>query len=437
MKILIAPWGNPLGWRKVKYILRDKNGEISENSITSLKVLNKKYDHIIILALESLIDLNENPNSPLNEAYVTTILKKRQTSFKDYESIQLSIKDFIENSLKIVGIENAHVCVLPTFGSPGGRVIFKGKPEDYLSLGLLEIEKIISDIGEEVEEISLDLSHGINFLTSMTVSLCEMITDVELIKIKDRDFIEIKYYNSEPYSPEKKSQEYEIFEVYKTKKSKIDLPYMKIKEESRNLIRFDKNENPDKEIFKKINFEYTEIVKKIITAIYFPLPLVLEYLVAETSFKKLTSDNLRELWIKGVCIENNLIEKQVSIYYIHVYSFLLVKAVINIVKPEKNIESMKYDSKKIYRKISEIGSALIDYEIYKLDKAYKEANFGNEDFLFYKDFLKNNNQNVIHNVPDRRIMIAHAGFQSEYIKIKRDGTLEYNIEKERILDLFT
>ncbi|MGP6240483.1 CRISPR-associated CARF protein Csx1 [Cuniculiplasma sp. SKW4] len=436
MKILIAPWGNPLGWKKVTYVLKDESGETRIDSITTLKALYERYDHVIVLALESLIDLNANSSSPLNESYSSTILVKRKEGFENYESIESAIKDFIKHSLDIVGIKNAYVCVLPTFGSPGGRISFKGMPDDYLSLGLLEIEKILSEIGEEVDEISLDLSHGINFLTSMTVSLCDMITDVELIKKRSGEFIITKYYNSEPYSSEKKSQEYEIWNVYKTKKSKIDLPYMRIKEESQNLIRSNKKDNPDMEIFNNINREYGKIVKNIITAIYFPLPLLMEYFVAEASFKELTSDNLRRLWLKGVSVQNNLIEKHVSLNYIKVYSFLLTKALINIVKPDKNLESMKYDSKLIYKKISEVGNTLIGNEIQNLKVAIEKINSGTAEYKIYKEVIDKECGGKAHKEPDRRIMVAHAGFQSNYLKIGKNGKLEYTIEKERILDLF-
>lgn len=436
MKILIAPWGNPLGWRNITYILKDESEEVRTESITSLKALHRKFDHVIVLATESLIDVSESKNSPLYQFYSATVLDQKKKGFQNYESIRSSIRDFIQRSLKEVGIDNAKVCVLPTFGSPGGVINFKGTPDDYLSLGLLEIEKIIGEIGKELDEISLDLTHGINFLTSMTVRLCDMITDVELMKKRNRKVIETKYYNSEPYSSGKKNQEYEIWAVYKSRKSKIDLPYMRIKEESQNIIRINREDNENRELFKSINSEYSNIVKNIITSIYFPLPLLMEYLVAEASFKELTSDNLRKLWIEGVSVSENLIEKHVSLNSSKVYSFLLASALINVVKADKNIKSMKDASSNIYGKISEIGSTLIGNEIRKLEDTIRKMHSSSKNYILYKEAINENIEDTGHNQPDRRIMIAHAGFQRDYVKVWKDGTLEYTIEEEKILNLF-
>ncbi len=441
MKLLIAPWGNPLGWNEVSYIFDEEKGRKRVDSITTLKALHEKFDHVIILALDSLIDLNGNTKSQLNDLYISHVKNNRESGFKNYESIVSSIEAFIQDSLKQIGIENAHVCVLPAFGSPGGKYNFRGKPEDYVSLGLLEIEKIISEIGEPVDEISLDLSHGINFLTSMTVVLCEMLTDIELIKTRDLDSIDIRYYNSEPYSKEKADNEYRIFTVYKTRKSKIDIPYMKINEENQKLIKFSFEQGSAEEgrNIIEINKEYDDKVVNLLKSLYYPFPLLLEKLSISYSFIKLSIDSLLEIWKRNVKINGNTIERNITINYYKVYAFLITKSLQKIVSNGMNIDSIGMDSGNIYKKVSEIGKTLIDNEIWKVMNAKDKLERCGKEKSLYRDvkigsanFPGSQRSNV---KPDKRIMIAHAGLQNDIVMLHKDGKLEYTIPPEEILEI--
>ena len=101
MKILLAPWGDPTRWSEISYSM---DGERIK-SISTLSVLSKKYDKVIILAMDSLIDIRPDKRSYLYDEYMETIAKIQESGINGYGELVESVHNFIKLSLKKIGID--------------------------------------------------------------------------------------------------------------------------------------------------------------------------------------------------------------------------------------------------------------------------------------------------------------------------------------------
>ena len=86
---------------------------------------------------------------------------------------------------------------------------------------------------------------------------------------------------------------------------------------------------------------------------------------------------------------------------------------------------------------------LIHKELSNLSKAIEKLKNTDKKEEIYKnltDFANENNNisealNERENEIDKRNLIAHAGFPNEFVKIFKNGTLEYTLNVEEILSM--
>ena len=171
--------------------------------------------------------------------------------------------------------EKFEIIVLPSFGSPGGVTTFEGMPEDYISVGLIKISKKLQSF-DNITEISVDLTNGLNFIAGLTIKMAEQLNDLTLMKNTTENGIGIKFYNSDPYTPGNEEKEHIIRNVLKDRKNKIIFPYLSLKEDSKKLMNKNDNSNSNDE-YKEINKDYNNYVPNVIKSLYYPFPLILKY----------------------------------------------------------------------------------------------------------------------------------------------------------------
>ena len=179
------------------------------------------------MSLDSLIDIKPGSGSYVYDAFKETIEKYREEEDKNYTSIVNCVNSFVEKVVNKIGVNNVTNVVLPAYGSPGGLTSFNGKPEDYISVGIWKIEKLLEQYSGNIDELSLDLTTGMNFITSLSTIMLDMIGDMELAKNDRNDHkINIRYYNSEPYNPVNSNKDYSILMVHKFIKDRLTFPYL-------------------------------------------------------------------------------------------------------------------------------------------------------------------------------------------------------------------
>lgn len=406
MKILLAPWGDPTRWNKIKYELA---GEETE-SASPLSLLEKKFDRVFILVPDSLIDIKQN-----NTVISSDVLEKK---FKTYKDLVDAVSSFVKEKAKEIGISKCEVIVLPSFGSPGGNIEFHGNPEDYVSVGLIKLWNLLKS-EREVDEIALDLTNGLNFINALTLRISEFLSDLKIIDRTGDKHILLTIYNSDPFSPDNKGRLHHIHEVYRETKNKINFPYLSIMGESKQLINKVMNSN---ENANEINKRYKEYVPTIMKSLYFPLPLVLLY----NKGKKL-DDSVLETWENGIKLEGNEVNRYFSLNSNKVYAYIFANIVLNKIPEEKLPGSIRNISENIYHKISPSSETLINKELGSLEKALEKLKDSGVESDLYCN-ISGYGESSDQAEPSKRNLIAHAGFQNDIVKLHSDGRMEYIID---------
>ena len=432
MKILLAPWGDPTRWKPIYYSM----GSHKERSISTLSILSKCYDKVFILVLDSLIDISPDENSNLYNEYKCTIYEANKRENLRYNDMVDAISSFVK---KVVGTlsnsvevgEKFEIIVLPSFGSLGGVTTFKGKPEDYISIGLIKISKKLQSF-DNITDISVDLTNGLNFIAGLTIKMAEQLSDLTLMKNTTENGISVEYYNSDPYSPSNKEKEHIIRTVLKDRKNKIIFPYLSLKEDSKGLMNKNDDSNSNDE-YKKINKYYNNYVPNVIKSLYYPFPLILKYYAGK---EMEMCDKILNLWEDGICISGNEINRHLNINQKKLFALMFANIVLKKMTADYSIDCIDQEAKNIYPKISEIGSILINKEINHIKNALAALRTNSVNSENYgKLFFSGPNQLVNKkSLPDKRILIAHAGFQNDFVEIFKNGDVKYTEEIETILN---
>lgn len=188
-KLLIVVWGNPwrfdidtksycgYNWDIVEYRINDK----CDYSRTSLRLLMKYV----------------NPN----KCYIIVLDTVAFKQYKSYGDLKDDIKrmylNFIQDELKIEK-SDIKILVSPGVGDfPNG--LFEGSMSDFYHYVYYAITKeLVQDLPEDADivEFHVDLSHGINFMPTLTYNVIKEISGALALVY---NHVRLIVYNSEPY----------------------------------------------------------------------------------------------------------------------------------------------------------------------------------------------------------------------------------------------
>lgn len=191
-RVLIAPWGRPwrsykdkkLSWERVTYILKKDNGEeVKYESLNTLPLLYRevKPDQIIVIVLDTAL-------GSIPDSYGTLC-----------EKVDEAYRDFISNYLRLNLEDKVRVIVAPGVGrisTEAGEaryVEFRGTLIDFFYFTLFELSKMLVELENE-SKVYLDISHGINFMPTLTYRALNEILGVLAFTKR----ISLEIYNSDP-----------------------------------------------------------------------------------------------------------------------------------------------------------------------------------------------------------------------------------------------
>ncbi len=146
-RILIAPWGNPFGWTKVKYEFRGKQDEAP----TTLPLLrcSLEVDKVVLIVLDSLAEA--------------------LPSFR-YEDVKREAERRVRCFLakNNISLDNVDVVVSYSVGKLG-KYQFDRELKDFYAHILWELGERLLEVArcKEEVEIYLDLTHGINYMPTL------------------------------------------------------------------------------------------------------------------------------------------------------------------------------------------------------------------------------------------------------------------------------
>ena len=419
MKLLVSTWGLPSRWSNSVY---DLNG-VTCNSCTTLKLLHGNYDRVLVIVLDSILDSGEKSN--MESECSKCFYKHRQDfTYGSYADLLEKVRVTISGTLECLGIQNADVIVLPAAGSPSGNWVFQGNMKDYLSIGLIDLYEHVKKLGN-IREIAIDLTHGINFMPSLSFRMAQIISQFAFLNNESQDNqngVHFSAYNSDPFTS---IYNLKINKVYDERVTSVEIPgYLPHKV----FMRSEKiDTNTD-----SIDQEFEDVVKPLISSVFYPLPLALSYFCGRRF-----SGDLRGAWEDNISIVGATVRRKLSPDPVAVQAVILADILSSKVEAGFSIRDLKAINERIYGRISGIHHFLAGHELSKINVVIEKYR-GQLPATLAKVMEEEKNTGTTRSdAPieraDKRIMMAHAGLQKEFVIIKRDKKIGYAEDPRKIL----
>ena len=190
--VIVAPWGNPHGWREVYYTVElsvdgERYEKIPHTLQSSLGALFKIYEDArgLILASSTLAILYNN-RTPIPSSYKEII---------DYS--RNYIQKYIKNRKYIPDPEKVELAILPGIGifrKDDKRWVFRGGLGSYTTSVYLSTLRFLE--AHRPHRVILDLSHGINYMPALAREAVQLA--IASYSAYYDEGIQLLVYNSDP-----------------------------------------------------------------------------------------------------------------------------------------------------------------------------------------------------------------------------------------------
>ena len=406
MKVLIAPWGNPFGWKEVEYVYNGQKEKSKDPLILIRKIENP--DKVIILSVDTLADdyVHSFKNPSCNdiktcaENLISNFTQKELGFIPDKIIISYGFGEF--NNTKFIG--NAIDFYYNTFK----ELVF------YFT-------DLLPQINKEIEVI-FDATHGINYVTILTYRALREILEI-FVYVYD---VKLKVLNSDPFVG--REAKVDRLNINVIEKSKI-LPKISVyKSDKRSVEPCFLLENKSKEKIGKdiesfifeISFNTDEILIFLGSFLYALPVFILSYMIDSAALKE-KIEKISEKFEKNICLKNlskleifrnwEFRENFANLIKAYLVSSILEKIGFKKLSdiPLSKIEDLK---NKVYKNFP-IESNRIDKEI---DDIKGLQNITQQ----YEVYNKIKRYTVLNQVVKRNFF-AHAGFEHNVIGLKKEN----------------
>lgn len=408
MKILIAPWGNPGGWKEVTYVFDGKNMK----SKTSLEILQEviKPDKTIIICLDTLAEEGKN-----------------------YKEVRENAERRIREYADKFGLSNYEVLTAPGIGTfPNG--IFRGDALDYYHY---IIAKLNLNFEHSNLDIHLDLTHGINYQTILTYRAIKEMLELFSIFKKTR----FKAYNADPSSPTIADK---LFINVVEDTIPIPMPSAEKISQGRPLEPVSLS-SEEREVLFKNELENIKInnleLSAFIGALYNGLPLALfRFYPEKDKIEEVISTvlNTYEKYVEVKKEDKLKVTRKVKFgkdFKVYVFTYVIATLLkkLKLISSRKKevaldeIENLKENLFKFDKRFK----MRIDDDLYTLKKDLKEREIRN--WQIYNEIL---GKPIGEPNLDARNFLAHSGFERNVVEIKKkknDILMRYHENKIRVV----
>ncbi|WP_297027895.1 CRISPR-associated CARF protein Csx1 [Thermoplasma sp.] len=392
-RILFSTWGMPAQWKDITYTFDEK----SDHACTTLKILSEEYDKVVLFVLDSIADINRNPEkSECGSCYSNNFNNFSYSG--GYGDVIKSIEHDTRGMLGCLGIENAEVIVLPAKGKPGGRMQFQGDVKDYLSIALLSSYIRIKEDLRKTSQIGLDITHGINFMPTLTLQAVMILIYAALIS-GNNEKIGLKVYNSDPATPLVDNVAINV--MYEREVSRICVEGKKVEKAIHTKGK------GFKDLSDSFNMVYRNDVYPLVSSLINPFPLAAAMLSLKT---KIDVQEMLDWWIESSTVNDSSVLHNIHYDPAAIEQTVIADAFSNRIREFNCGDSCSIDliekiTKEIYKKVSLENYYILEQEISEMRMEPNCYQCGACD-------------------PDKRIMIAHGGFQKDCVEV-RDGQVKY------------
>jgi len=482
---VIAPWGMPYLWKPVTYEIGvdEVKPKVRCKSCASLLPiliwLKKEFGdveiHTSIIILDSVIDwqkqgyYKEGKDKERNqcrecfERFGDILTKVANAS--SYAELKQHVTDFTKSFVQCVAdeiacsvdgeerkcsetlsneLKNLQIVVAPAIGRPGGTWFFIGRIQDYEIAVLREMSSRL--LSTPYTRIIVDLTHGLNFMPSITTRIVPRIASILLLAHKDvsSSSVEVWLYNSDPIPPSvTESTTININEAAYTNVKSIELVHSIA---SKFAYAWDRKYNHIEEELNKTMSDKARkalrILRPLYSALYYPMPLAL-YTLACTKCKDLDAlSSVEECVFSAIEIHRDKHEIVIPLtidsdtYYVYLSLKALCKRISPLCEevgkeasPSIDIEALENGIAPIYALIHVSYRELIMHELSNIKRGYKalmqkcqrlQGSYTSLAELEAIRIEKEKKEEKKEERMDKRIMIAHAGLQKQFVEVLID-----------------
>lgn len=462
--IVVSTWGNPATWLDVDYEIGDVKVRSCTSLIPLLRFIERsgKVLRVYILGLDSIVDSGGGEGSVRNEIFRKCLESHGgKRGFSDYSELVDSAtrlyECFIEELSRAREVEDLRgrtkVIVLPAVGSPGGRLVFRGSPDDYLAAALYRLSRELLGTNElgDCNRVSIvfDSTHGVNYMPLLTLKAVE--TLAELLQLKLGAQVAIEVYNTDPVTG-RTDLPRRINKVYERVVRDIEIPLLKDEKliDPEELKR-EANREEIGEYMKNFRNEISEDellpeVKNVLSASYSPAPLALLYACNRLEDGQLL-DKAYQLWLENIKVEGNEVKRLLTLHSDAVAAALYARTICDhvenllastpdsVLELSSGLEAYKLDLLKkltdLYRRIHGGMHHIISRELSKLEKSKKLGKLSEKGCIPYSQLLE---EEESQSEPDPRNLFAHAGLQHNLVDACLEDGGVYLRYYERMLE---
>jgi len=478
--LVVATWGMPYRWGLVTYEINGFRCKTCTSLLPLLAWLRSEEFrgceiHPSIIILDSVIDWRKQSTDAKNPCHTCferfgDILSKAASS-PTYAELRQLVAEFTKKFVECVaretmcsvgGVEkrcsevlgdvlrNLHVVVAPAIGKPGGVRSFVGRIQDYEVVVVRDLSTRLTS--SPYSTIVADLSHGINFMPSITARIIPRLASILLLAHRGVDSVSVRLYNSDPMpAAASEGTVIRINEaVYTTIKS-VEVVHSIAEKLVYALREFSSVEAEFNRILGGVVRKALHAVRCIYTALYYPFPLAL-YTFSCNMCREL--DALRDVdsyVINSITIDHSKreIRRPLTIdsdtYYIYsLLKALCLRASAMCREAEPSIDMLEAELVPVYRLVHASYEELIRHELSDIKRNVKALMQKPEHYklrglhitlaelyelLHPKEAREEREKRM-----NRRVMIAHAGLQKEFITVLIDETprLRYVLSAEEL-----
>jgi CRISPR-associated protein Csx1 len=478
--LVVATWGMPYGWRLVTYEI---NGFRCKTCTTLLPLLawlrSEEFRdceiHPSIIILDSVIDWRKQSSGTENPCHTCferfgDILSRAANSFTYAELRQLVAeftKKFVEcvaseTMCSVGGVEkrcsevlgdvlrNLHIVVAPAIGRPGGVWSFVGRIQDYEVVVVRDLSTRF--ISSPYRAIVADLSHGINFMPSITARIIPRLASILLLAHRGVDFVSVRLYNSDPI-PATASEDtvIRINEAVYTSIRSAEIVHSVAEKLVYAAREFGSIEAEFNRVLGGVVRKSLHAIRCIYTALYYPFPLALHIFLCRMCKDLDVVRDVDSYVVNSITIDHSKREIRRSLtidsdtYYIYsLLKALCLRASAMCGEIEPSIDTLETELVPVYRLIHSSYEELIRHELSDIRRNVKALMQKPEHYklrgshitlaelhelLHSKEAREKREKRM-----NRRVMIAHAGLQKEFVTILIDETprLRYVLSAEEL-----
>ena len=429
--ILITTWGDPRQWEEVTYIIDER-----------------RYSRKTKSSLPAIVDYTYPKPEKVLLIVLDTIVK---SPFSSYGELKYSVMKYYQDFLNTLNIEvPVEVIIAPGAGkfklNDGRYVEFHGSLTDFHAYVTFEIARRLAQVHKGDLTVHLDLSHGVNFMPSLTYASVSEVLGALAVARK----VYLRVYNAEPFirgvTSELNIHTVEDRELSANLKPEA-LPPNSSLLEPRTVDKRERVNVESRISDVKINKAIIDELNGFLSSLINGLPLAYYSFYPDVNNLEQLLNKAVELWLSNMKItvgDGNIVVERDTRFRGEFISCTIIWTVARALndgkKTEVKLEELENLRRKVFHRWAKLNS-MISYDLEEIEKdVYKSGlelnNWTVLDQIIEKPYggVRTRSKTSVPEAKLIRNFLAHSGLERRLIYVKRafgEIQLCYDLKKRR------